>query len=128
MKIFSLKSIDILRILSASRYKLYILIFIDIIILVVVVIEMMIIMMMIEIMTITVITVVVVIVDIIYYYCCCNRIVKYATVFVRMDQNLDQTCEEHPLTPSQYYVLLFFLSFLNFPYTKHSIVKVFSFL
>ena len=54
-------------------------------------------------MTIIVIAVVVYIVDIIYYYyCCCNRIVKYATMFVRMDQNLDQTCEEHPLTPAQY--------------------------
>ena len=58
---------------------------------------------MIVIMTIIVIAVVVVIiVDIIYYHYCCNRIVKYATVFVRMDQNLDQTCEEHPLTPAQY--------------------------
>ena len=54
------------------------------------------------IMTIIVITVVVFIFDIIYYYYCCNRIVKYATVFVGMDQNLDQTCEEHPLTPAQY--------------------------
>ena len=53
-------------------------------------------------MTIIVIAVVVPIVDIICYYFCCNRIVKYATVFVRMDQNLDQTCEEHPLTPPQY--------------------------
>ena len=79
-------------------------------------------------MTITVITIVVFIVDVIYYYCCCNRIVKYATVFVRMDQNLDQTCEEHPLPQliTKYY--FFFLSFFNFPNTKHSIVKVFSFL
>ena len=80
-------------------------------------------------MTIIVIAVVVVIVDIIYYYYCCNRIVKYVTVFVRMDQNLDQTCEEHrplPQLNNKYY--FFFLSFFNFPNTKHSIVKVFSFL
>ena len=57
---------------------------------------------MIVIMTIIVIAVVIVIVDIIYYYYCCNRIVKFATVFVRINQNLDQTCEEHPLTPAQY--------------------------
>ena len=67
----SLKSIDMLRIVSASRYKLYILIFIDTIILVVVVIMMM----MIVIMTIIAIAVVVVIVDSIYYYYSCNRIV-----------------------------------------------------
>ena len=66
---------------------------------------MMIIMMVIVIMIIIVITVVVVVVvvvvDMIYYHCCCNRIVKYVRVFVRMDQNLDQTCEEQPpLTPA----------------------------